>query len=220
MHIKQKHRGFTFTELMVALVINFIIFAALITVFNNNLTHYNKTISSNRLFEQLQGAMLLMTSDIRRAGFWANAANDVGLDQNNNPFMTNAMDISINGSNNCILFGYDRNSDGALATISSSSDDERYGFRLMNGVLQARPPGASFACDAAATNWENVTDPSITVTALTFTLNQTTLTTGPGVKGTIIRSVDITLTGRLAADTTVTKTLTQHVRIRNDKFIP
>ena len=60
----------------------------------------------------------------------------------------------------------------------------------------------------------------INITALTFTLNTTTLTTGPGTRGVAIRSVDITLTGRLVNDATVTKTLTQHIRIRNDKFIP
>jgi len=219
-HLKQF--GFTLVEMMVAVVINLILFAALITIFVNNLEHYRKEIEINRLYEQLQLAMQLMTGDIRRAGYWSNASSNVGTNQNTNPFMvTNSTDVSVNNTNNCILFTYDHNNTGSLPAISSASDDDRYGYRLMNGVLQARPPGASFICTASANSWENMTDPNlITITALTFTLNTTTLTTGPGAQGIMIRSVDITLTGQLTDNTTVTKTISQHVRIRNDKFIP
>lgn len=214
--------GFTLVEIMVAVVINLILFAGLLTFFVNNLEHYRKEMNINRLYDQLHLAMQLMANDIRRAGYWANVSNDIGTNQNNNPFMvTGTSDVIVNNTNNCILFSYDHDNNGSLASVSSASDDERYGYRLNNGVLQARPPGAAYSCTASSTNWENMTDPNvITITNLTFTLNSTTITTGPGSQGIIIRSVDITLTGRLTRDNSVTKTVSQHVRIRNDKFIP
>lgn len=216
-----KHMGFTLVEAMIALVINLILFAALMVMFSKNLEHNTQSINTNRLYEQLQSAMQVISSDIRRAGYWGNAKNDVGTGLNNNPFVTNSADVSINGANNCILLSYDHNSDGALPAISSTIDDERYGYRLNNGAIQARPPGAPFDCAASSTSWENMTDPNvITITALSFTPINTTLTTGPAAQGVIIRSIDITITGRLVNDASVTKTLTQHVRIRNDKFIP
>lgn len=218
---RSKQFGFTLTELVIALAINMVVLAALVSIFVSNLQHYRYVINANRLHQQLQGAMDLMTSDIRRAGYWANSSNDLSLDQNNNPFMTSSTDISVGTGNNCILFTFDHDKNGSIPSITSSADDERYGYRLSGQTLQTRPWGATFSCSATSTAWENITDPKvINVTALTFTLNTQTISTGPGTAGITLRSVDITLTGQLANDATVTKTLTAHVRIRNDKFIP
>lgn len=218
---QSKQAGFTFTELMIALTINALLFGALITIFLANLQHHKRSINTDRLNQQLQSALDIMSDDIRRAGYWANANTDVGLHQNNNPFMAAGIDLTINPAGNCILFAYDHDNNGSLPAVSSSVDDERYGFRLSNGALQTRPPGAAFICTAVNTAWENATDPSfIEITNLSFVQSTKNITTGPGTKGISMRSIDISITGRLTSDNTVTRTLTQHVRIRNDKFIP
>ena len=214
-----KNSGFTFIELLTALAINLLLFGGLITIFLSNINHYRASINANRLNQQMQTAMLVMSNEIRRAGYWSNAQNDIGTGVNNNPFVASGTDISINASNNCILFAYDTNDDGSLPAISSSIDDERYGFRLNSQTLQTRLFGAPFTCTAATNTWENVTDSNIIqITALTFTLNQSTIATGPGSKSLIIRSVDISMTGRLTSDNSITKTITQHVRLMNDRF--
>lgn len=221
MSIKSKQTGFTLVELVIALGLNLVVVVALLGIFIANLNHYRSVLNANMLYQQLQTAMDIMTSDIRRAGYWANASNDAHLDQNNNPFMASGLDVSVPAGNTCILFSYDHNNNGTLPSIGSGSDDERYGYRLSGTAIQTRPWGASFSCAAAASAWENMTDTNIVnVTALTFTLTTQTINTGPGTAGITLRSVDISLTGRLVSDSTVTKTLTQHVRIRNDKFIP
>jgi prepilin peptidase dependent protein B len=219
MLLKRRSQGYTFTELMIAVVLNAFLLSALIAIFASNLQHYRRTLAANQLNEQLQSAMKLMTDSIRRAGYWANARNDVNTNQNNNPFMAAGLDVSVTGGS-CILFSYDRDNNGSLASISSGTNDERYGYRLTSQAIQARPPGAAFACNAAASAWENITDPNIiNITALSFTLNQTTLTI-VGTTALVVRSVDISITGQLVSDSSVTKTITQHVRIRNDKFVP
>jgi len=211
--------GFTLIELLVVLTISSILFIALTAVFTANILHYQKVLNTNRLNQQLEFVMQLMTNDIRRAGYSANASNDIGTNLNTNPFVAAATDISVNAANNCILFTYDHAKSGTLPAIAAGADDDRYGFQLSGNAIQARPPGATFVC--AATDWENVTDTNvISITALSFTLNTSTVTTGPGAQGIKMRSVDISVTGQLASDATVTKTLTHHVRIRNDKFIP
>lgn len=213
--------GFNLTELMIALVISSIIMIALLTLVVTNLSHYQKSLNTNRLNQQLAAVLSVMSDDIRRAGYWSNAHNDVGTHANNNPFIASGNDISINPGANCILLTYDHDKNGSLATISASVDDERYGFRLTNSAIQSRPPGASFDCAAAANEWENITDTTvINITQLQFTLTTTTITTGPGTKGIQLRSIDISITGQLTNDATISKTLTQHVRIRNDKFTP
>lgn len=226
MYIVSKFRkiaGFTLTELMVALVINVLVFSSLTAIFVANLNHYTLVINTNRLNQQLEASLQIMAADIRRAGYWASANTNLGTDTNTNPFMSTASgtDVVTGASNTCILFTYDHNSDGSLPSIGSASDDERYGYRLTNNTIQARPWGASFSCGASASAWENVTDPTIvSITALTFTLTTQTVTTGPGTAGLIMRSVDIAITGQLVGNSSVTKTLTQHIRIRNDKFTP
>lgn len=222
LNIKSRHNisGFTFVEMMIALVINIVIFGGLLAIFASNINNYRININRNRLNQQMQMAMTLMTNEIRRAGYWSNAQNDLGSAVNNNPFMASGTtDITIGAGNTCILFTYDSNSNGSLPSIAAGADDERYGFRLSGQNLQSRPYGASFDCSAAANAWENVTDSNIMqITALTFTLNNSTIVTGPGNKGVVQRSVDITMTGRLTSDNTITKTLTQHVRVSNDRF--
>lgn len=221
-NLPSKIHGFTLPEVIIALAINAFLMIALVIVFMANLDHYNNLLNNAVLSEQMQTAMDIISGDIRRAGYWANAANDIGNHTNTNPFMASGADISVGGTgNSCILLTYDHDNNGSLPAISSSYDDERYGYRLNGSTLQARPPGATFSCNASASSWENMTDSNvITMTALTFTLNTQTITAGPGTRGIIIRSVDITMTGQLASDSTVTKTLTRHIRIRNDKYTP
>lgn len=213
--------GLSLIELMIALAINGVLFTALMAVFIANINHYHQSLNNSRLNQELQTALGIMAADISRAGYWGNAHNDIGTHQNNNPFQASGADVTVSGSNDCILFTYDYNGNGTLPTIASGNEDERYGFRVNNQTLQARPPGATFSCSAPSSDWENMTNPNVIhITNLGFTLTTTSITTGPGTKGIALRSVDITLTGQLANDATVTKTLTQHVRIRNDKFIP
>jgi septin family protein len=58
----------------------------------------------------------------------------------------------------------------------------------------------------------------IKITALSFTLTTSVLTAnGHNLN---IRTVNISLTGQLVSDSTVTKTITAHVRARNDKYVP
>jgi prepilin peptidase dependent protein B len=216
-----KSAGFTLTELLVALVINVLVLTSLLGLFIANLNHYTTAIATNRLNQQLQAVMQLMVSDIRRAGYWASSANLVGTDTNSNPFMAAATNESVGGTaNSCIIFTYDHASTGTLPSVSTTADDDRYGYRLMNGAIQSRPWGATFSCGASATSWENVTDATVTITGLTFTLSTQTVTTGLGTSALTTRSVDISLTGALASNAAITKTLTQHVRIRNDYFTP
>jgi prepilin peptidase dependent protein B len=216
-----KSAGFTLTELLVALVINVLVLSSLLGLFIANLNHYTTAIGTNRLNQQLQAVMQLMTSDIRRAGYWANSSTLVGTDTNTNPFMSTTTNVSVGGTgNSCIIFAYDHASTGTLPSISTTTDDDRYGYRLMNGAIQSRPWGATFSCSAGATAWENVTDPTVTITGLTFTLTTQSITTGLGTSALVTRSVDISLTGELTSNTAISKTLTQHVRIRNDYFTP
>lgn len=214
-------KGLTLIELLIAMALNLVLLLALTSMFSSTVGHYNTVNKSDLLSQQLQSAMQMMANDIRRAGYWVNSSNDIGTGANSNPFMTASTDITVNANNNCVLFTYDYSKNGTLPTIASGSDDERYGFRLLNNAIQARPPGASYSCSASANAWENITNTNIiTISSLIFTLNTTTVPIGATSKSMLIRTLDISITGQLASDATITKTLTEHIRIRNDKYVP
>jgi prepilin peptidase dependent protein B len=151
------------------------------------------------------------------------------------------------GNDNCILYTYngnestDNDNDGDGRIDVETSD--RLGFRLNNDVkLQMRKSGSSNVdCDGS---WESITEPEVQITGLTFTLTSTTLNVtsmvnddgddnGNGICDTgeacnacttgqaclYIRNVAISLTGRLRDDNAVTQTITEQVRVRNDKYL-
>jgi prepilin peptidase dependent protein B len=215
-----RQNGFTLIELMIALLISSIILVSLTSIYNSTIISSVKAHRTAQLSQQLQAAMELMAREIRRAGYWANAANDVSTGQNNNPFMAVGADISINADNNCILFSYDQNGNGAQSALNTANEDERYGFRLMNGAIQWRPSSAAFSCTAAANTWEDLTDTNIvTITNLVFTLTSRSVAVGASSE-ILVRSIDITLTGQLVDDTSITKTLNYTIKLQNDKYVP
>jgi type II secretory pathway component PulJ len=215
-----RQTGTSLVELMVALAVSLVVVIGMITVTVTSLHSSSNNLEINRLDEQLRAAMDIMTSDIQRAGYWSNAATDVGLNTNSNPFMAAGTDISI-PSSSCILFTYDHNKTGSLPAVNSGTDDDRYGYRLSGGAIQTRPVSASFSCTAGASTWENLTDPSvINITSLQFTTVPSTgyQTVNVGGHTVTIREIEISITGSLVSDATVSRTIKERVRVRNDKF--
>lgn len=214
----RKRIGLSLVELLVALAVNAIAITALVKIFSESINNYNNVVNADTLYQQLETAIQLMTMDIRRAGYWSNASTIVNANANNNPFQAAGNDISISGS--CILFTYDTDNSGSVQTVGSGSDDEHYGFRLINQTLQTRPSGSTWSCTAASNNWDNVTNPSIVqITNLTFTLNTVVAPIGATANYMQLRTITISITGNLVANPATTATMTQTVRLRNDKFV-
>jgi type II secretory pathway component PulJ len=180
---------------------------------------YYDTLEINRLEEQLRSSMNKMVTDIRRAGYSAAAINSVHTGVNSNEFMvTGTSDLTI-PSTSCILFTYDSDSNGILPALNTTTADKRFGFRLSGTTLQSRPlTDSSFSCNGGS--WQDLTDSNVVeVTNLTFTAANSTVAVS-GTATLLIRNVNISLTGRLVSDPTITRTITQAVRIRNDKYQP
>jgi len=141
----------------------------------------------------------------------------------------------------------DANNDGVIGDIETPSavdSNERLGFRLSDGELDMRLNGATND-NCTDGSWESITEPEVEITALTFTLTTLTLNVtsmvndndgddnGNGICDTgeacntcttgqaclYVRNVAISLTGRLRDDNAVTQTITEQVRVRNDKYV-
>ncbi len=215
--LRQTSKAFTLMELLIALSIGMVIIAGTLAVFFAMIKQSRGLLEISRLDRDLNNAMIIMVTDIQRAGYWSLASTN-----NTNPFMTTGTtDITVTGAN-CILFAYDITGSGVLPVIGTGTDDDRYGYRLSGGAIQFRPVNATnYVCSAAAATWTNLTDPKVeTITALSFVLTNVAITIGAGPHTTNLRQVAITLTGQLVSDSTITKTITRTVRVYNDKYLP
>lgn len=200
-------RGFTLIELMIAMVIGLIILTAVISMFVSMVKADNDYLKSIRLNQELRAAMSLITRDIRRAGTNQSAAVNSATTPPTNPFsVAGGTRLTITADQqgdliSCLTYSYDAN-DGS---------NELFGYRLdsTNGTVETRAGGT--ACNA--NGWQTITDANlVNITALTF--GDTTVTE----LGVNIRQITVTLSGQLRNDSTVTRTFTETVRVRNDEF--
>ena len=207
-------------ELMIGLLVTSVIIAGVMGLYVSMLKSSNSLINIGHLDRQLHSVISIMSSDIQRAGYWSQAETS-----STNPFMvTGNSDLFVSAGNDCILLTYDHDRDGTLPSISASVDDERYGYRLVGGIIQFRPRGSPFGCTAPANTWQNLTDPNaITVTQFTLAKNEDDIDidgAGPDTAKITLRNVMITLSGQLVSDATASETLQQTVRVYNDKYTP
>lgn len=203
--LNNTQRGFTLIELMISMVIGLIILAAVIGMFVSMIKADNDYLKSVRLNQELRAAMSLLTRDIRRAGVNRNAA----VNSPANPFSvagTTKISIGTPGptAGTSISFSYDEVADAIT---------ELYGYRLNSTAGTERIESCTGDTAAGCGTWQPVTDDSLVkITALSFT--GTTVTEA----GINVRQITVLLTGQLRRDNTVSHTLTETVKVRNEDF--
>lgn len=219
--------GVTLIETLVGLVAGLILMATLISVSALAINYSSDILKRDRLNNELRRALILISDDITRAGYWGQAYSSIGSGSNANPFMSGGNDISINANGSCILFSYDRDQNGAANSSGNASSNEHFGFRLSGGALQALTDDTDFNCSSTSSSWVNLTDPNtVNISTLNFNLSSSSSQAididgaGPGTATTAIRYITISITGQLVTDTSVTQSLTTNIRVRNDRYSP
>jgi len=164
-----KHQaGMSLIELMISIVVGLITIAAAITVYVLVFKGTVLAIRSTQLNYDIDNLMLLMTNDIRRAGFWGGAVldnNGNAVNVTANPFMQNNTDIFINADRDCIVYSYDLDGDGNFdndADGLADGDDkaELVGFRFNSASksISMRLEGTDpDSCDDAGGTWQELT---------------------------------------------------------------
>lgn len=114
----------------------------------------------------------------------------------------------------CMLFGYDEDNDGDVAS------SEIFGLRLKNNTIEA---GVNVsACTLTETiGWTPISDTNdsgVKITAFTInTISERIIDTG--VAKAKEREIEISVTGELQKDSSVSRTITESVKLRNDQLI-
>jgi len=167
-----------------------------------------------------------------------------------NPFQTFVADDlgDAAGVTRCISYSYDRDDNGLLTEdasavgLTGTEPQETFGFRfdaagnaveLLSGPLDPLNPTPNQNCRAPRALWQDVSDPNrVRITDLRFIVSATNQEladtainplppTGTGANARIIqRQLFISITGELRDDPSVTRTLYDSVKIRNEEFTP
>src|SRR5699024_6114092 len=120
--ILSRQKGFTLVELMIALALGLIIIGGALSMVTSILATNISMLKITRLDQELKAVMMMITRDLRRAGSHGRIAEDILAGHIIFPDPFSEIHVSVDG--HCILFSYDKDSDGALDT------NDRYGFRL------------------------------------------------------------------------------------------
>ena len=107
-----------------------------------------------------------------------------------------------------------------------SAVQEHFGFRLNSQAIEVRTAGA-FSCTSGT--WETLSTPDVVISSLGFALAEVCMDVATEVVETCpcntgdacqhIRTVNVSISAQLARDASVTESLLESIRVRNDKFV-
>ena len=217
----KKQAGVTLVEAMIALALSMIVVASMVAVMSNSMGTATRIIEMSQLTDELRNSMSMMTRDVRRANYSANAAycyanSDCGI---SGGIAEQTGDITI-VNNSCMTFNLDRDQDG------DASENGAGGFRRVatGGVGRIEMWVGGNAPNCAATNdgnWMAVTDDEfvdVTVFAIDDSASFAGTLTGEG--GSTItqrtREINIQIEGQLLLDNTITRRIEDTIKVRND----
>jgi type IV pilus assembly protein PilW len=232
-------RGLSIVELMVGFAIGLFIVGGAIKLFVDYLGSNRRLLLETRVNQDLRAAADIIARDLRRAGYWQNAATGIWNSSSSsflgNPYRNTGTSGEIvlddHENNSRIQYVYDKDGNGAVDA------GEQMGFRIDNGALQMRSGGT----------WQAVTDPA-TLTIRMVIDHPTTNSAGVATdtvelwpacpcltelkcanadftSGTctttrpraFVSRYTVTLTGTSTTDPAVVRTLSETVRVRNDE---
>lgn len=226
---KIKQLGFTLIEVIVTIGISSIVMLGAIAIYVNTVKDNVSILDQIKLNYSLQNSLNLMVSHIRRAGYWSDAQSQIFNPAISNPFMSASSVASentvitvynsgsVSSTGNCILFAYNLSASSTLPSIGSTPDD-RFGFRLNNGVIQYRVPSADFTCTGSSASWEDITDPNkVFVDSLSFTEDDNQINIGSGNYYTV-KSIDIQISAHLTNNSSISLTISQKANTETGIF--
>ena len=232
-------RGFSLVELLVALIAGLIIVAAAGTLYVSILRANAASVQLSALNLGMQSLMDIMERDIRRAGYFASAAQNLARTSAGTPVLapserTAMFTLTVSAGSttlqdlqrisvaaplyDCILLRYDANDDGLI-----DGADEIMGYRFVSAEhglefkqWETIPDKAqSDATCNENDGWNNISqDGQLQLTSLTFAITPETGFASPSGQ----RSIIMTLVGRSQHKPALTLSLQRQVRIRNDQY--
>ena len=211
-------RGTTMVEMLVGLAIGLVVVAGAVTLLARQLHEQRALLAEARLTQDLRNAADLIARDLRRAGYWGDAAAGVwshGTPPRVNPY---ASVTSMAAASDTMRFAYSRDA----AEDQAAGAGEHTGFRLHGNAIEAQ----------VGAHWQALTDASmLVVTAFELTpgidnIDLSALCTRPCDAAGMadgscpprqqVRRVTVRIAGHATADARLARSAQAQVRLRND----
>lgn len=212
-------------ELLIGVTVGLFVLAGASVVVSNQLSDNRRLLLETQVQQDLRAAMDIISRDVRRSGYWANAFTTVAPEKApvQNPYHPVGVDTNAAGT---ITYTYSHDLDRAAKVESNAVEaDEQNGFMLntSNHTIDAK---------LADGNWQALTDPNVVrVTQFTAQVTPTTVnlpvcsappcapvSAGCGAASAlIVRDVQIVIEGEATYDSSVKRSLVNTIRVRNDQ---
>lgn len=211
----RRQAGFSLMEAMISLALSTVVVAGMVALMGNSMGTATRLTEMTQLTSELRNVMSMLTRDVRRADYVADAA----LTCYGNPTCPATMladSLTIVG-NQCISYDWDYDKD------SDKTDDTPGGFRLSGSVIEMYVGGwVEDPCGTDA-NWLPVTDPNV-VQITTFNVSDAQSFSGSATVGATtltqtVRQLNVVIEGRLVLDQGITRRIEDVIRVRNDVFL-
>ncbi len=196
---KNAQKGLTLIEMMIAMVIGLLVVGTVITIFITNVRSNRDNVAMIKLNQELRGVMTFVSDELKRAGYSADPDNDAFIEQ-----------LNYDGASNCLRYSYDENSNDVQEA------DEQFGFQRVGNLLRWTNQVTSDTCAGAA--WQSITDSDI-AEMTDFSITEDAIPApNPDIN---ILQLTVSITGEttLSGGTLASRTLTEVIRLRNDKEI-
>jgi type IV pilus assembly protein PilW len=221
-------RGVFIVELLVGVTVGALVIAAALSAWALQARSSSALVAQSRLTHELRTATALVANDLRRIGYWgaaevsvasfgaSSAASAGSAPTSANPYTAMS---TIGTPTPGITFGYSRDD----VENHVLDNQERFGFRLREGVLEMRLGTAP---------WQAMTDRNtLAIEDFALTPVETRIDLGgscaracPASSTTcppqqIVRSLQVRLTARGVAQATTVRSASTQVRLRNDVVV-
>jgi type IV pilus assembly protein PilW len=241
-------KGVSIIELMIGIVVGMLIIAGVTAAYIATMRGSNDTLRSAKLNQALRASMDVMVNDIRRAGYWGTAVAGTNPFTVRGGGSQTDIAI-LNGGSCILFAYDATHQTGNTAGTVESADFFGFRETSDEVVMRQGNSDGNFTSSCAGTSgWQGFTDSDdVIIDTLTFSFNgsqclnentgatwTSTSDTTPACDNTAatgyaapasgsrlveIRQVTITLAGHLTADPAFTISLSQPVRVRNDRII-
>lgn len=232
-------QGLSVIELLIGVAVGLFILSGALFIFSDHIKNNRRLVLETQVNQDMRAAADLIARDLRRAGYWGDSTAAVtpphpATAAASSPYA--AVYPAASAASSFTTYSYS-NAIPASTENNALDNAENYGFRLSSGELQFQK---------GSSNWQAITDiKSLTVGNFTVTpvhkcvpLQQyctggssstcgactvdasgcptAACATCPFIK---VRSYNIALQGTSTTDPTVTRSLQETVRVRNEELL-
>jgi type II secretory pathway pseudopilin PulG len=214
--------GYSLMEVIISMALSLVVTTAMVALMSNSMGNAARVINMTKLGDDLRSTMQLMTRDVRRSSYNADALlcygnDDCGTDGS----VILPGDIFISAGEDCFTFLLDRNHDG------NSITDAPGGFRRVVdgdvGLIQMWTGAGAPNCAAAADTdgWQAVTDRT-TMDITTFNVDdslsyeQEIFNDGVTTITQRVRKLRLAIGGELIIASGVNRRIEDVISVRND----